>query len=181
MFLYSCNFLKAGSSRHLLCSVGNTSTIHVMDLRELLLLIIVLCYNLTEAIKCKCTKESETVSCNDGVCEIDGGCESRVLFLTACLMLDHPSLGVHYTCHTKQQKDGFCRSKTSKSGASVRICGCDGNDFCNYSYWPDKAVHSPPLPQLQQDSTTKATRTLFSSVIGPLFVAVTALFFHLGH
>ncbi|KAE9413154.1 hypothetical protein Angca_001454, partial [Angiostrongylus cantonensis] len=56
----------------------------------------------------------------------------------ACLMLDHPTLGIHYTCHNKLQKDGFCREKTSKSGALVKICGCNSDDFCNYSYWPDK-------------------------------------------
>ncbi|VDO86865.1 unnamed protein product [Haemonchus placei] len=55
-----------------------------------------------------------------------------------CLMLDHPTLGIHYTCHNKLQKDGFCREKTSKSGALVKICGCNSDDFCNYSYWPDK-------------------------------------------
>ncbi|ETN80807.1 hypothetical protein NECAME_08884 [Necator americanus] len=68
---------------------------------------------------------------------------------SACLMLDHPTLGVHYTCHSKLQKDGFCREKTSKSGAVVRICGCNSDDFCNYSYWPDKSALASPLPQRQ--------------------------------
>ncbi|VDP20995.1 unnamed protein product [Heligmosomoides polygyrus] len=54
------------------------------------------------------------------------------------MMLDHPTLGIHYTCHNKLHKDGFCREKTSKSGALVKICGCNSDDFCNYSYWPDK-------------------------------------------
>ena len=30
---------------------------------------------LIQAIKCKCTKESETVTCVEGACEVDGGCE----------------------------------------------------------------------------------------------------------
>ncbi|KAJ1370109.1 hypothetical protein KIN20_031762 [Parelaphostrongylus tenuis] len=113
-----------------------------MDVREFIVCFVVLCSTLAEAIRCKCTKESETVSCVDGVCEIESG---------SCLMLDHPTLGVHYTCHNKLQKDGFCREKTSKSGALVKICGCNSDDFCNYSYWPDKSTPAPPLSQLKQD------------------------------
>ncbi|VDL77913.1 unnamed protein product [Nippostrongylus brasiliensis] len=100
-----------------------------MDFRELLVYLVVFCSSFAEAIRCKCTKESETVTCVDGICEMEPG---------SCLMLDHPTLGVHYTCHNKLQKDGFCREKTSKSGALVKICGCNSDDFCNYSYWPDK-------------------------------------------
>ncbi|KJH46792.1 hypothetical protein DICVIV_07118 [Dictyocaulus viviparus] len=66
-------------------------------------------------------------------------------------MLDHPKLGIHYTCHNKQQKDGYCREKTSKSGALVKICGCTTDDFCNYSYWPDKSTALVPLSQQIDD------------------------------
>ncbi|CAB3402077.1 unnamed protein product [Caenorhabditis bovis] len=85
-----------------------------------------------DALRCKCTKESETVTCTEGVCETDVG---------SCLMLDHPTMGVHYTCHTRGLKDGNCHNRTSKSGLSVRICGCTAPDFCNYSMWPDKKPH----------------------------------------
>lgn len=49
--------------------------IDVMDLKEIVLYFVVVCSSLAEAIRCKCTKESETVSCIDGVCEMEPGCE----------------------------------------------------------------------------------------------------------
>ncbi|VDP12668.1 unnamed protein product [Heligmosomoides polygyrus] len=51
-----------------------------MDLRELLVCLVVLCSSLAEAIRCKCTKESETVTCVDGVCEMEPGCEFASIF-----------------------------------------------------------------------------------------------------
>uniref|UniRef100_A0A158PBZ4 Activin_recp domain-containing protein n=1 Tax=Angiostrongylus cantonensis TaxID=6313 RepID=A0A158PBZ4_ANGCA len=112
-----------------------------MDIREFIVCVFVLCSTVAEAIRCKCTKESESVSCVDGVCEIEFSFCFVLGIILACLMLDHPTLGIHYTCHNKLQKDGFCREKTSKSGALVKICGCNSDDFCNYSYWPDKLVN----------------------------------------
>ncbi|PAV92845.1 hypothetical protein WR25_25765 [Diploscapter pachys] len=80
-------------------------------------------------LRCKCTKESNTVTCSDGVCDIDKG---------SCLMLDHPTMGIHYTCYGNGLKDEQCYNKTSKSGVSVRICSCDSSDFCNYAFWPER-------------------------------------------
>ncbi|EYC41558.1 hypothetical protein Y032_0564g3530 [Ancylostoma ceylanicum] len=133
-----------------------------MDLKEIVLYFVVVCSSFAEAIRCKCTKESETVSCIDGVCEMEPG---------SCLMLDHPTLGVHYTCHNKLQKDGFCREKTSKSGALVRICGCNSDDFCNYSYWPDKSAHAAPLPQrLPEETRIRVQNGVSSAVLSHAFI-----------
>ncbi|WKX99735.1 hypothetical protein Q1695_014535 [Nippostrongylus brasiliensis] len=139
-----------------------------MDFRELLVYLVVFCSSFAEAIRCKCTKESETVTCVDGICEMEPG---------SCLMLDHPTLGVHYTCHNKLQKDGFCREKTSKSGALVKICGCNSDDFCNYSYWPDKSSPAAPLQQRQADMVGSEEQSsghqipLITAVFAPLLVA----------
>ncbi|XGW17939.1 hypothetical protein V3C99_002496, partial [Haemonchus contortus] len=138
-----------------------------MDLRELFVYFVVLCSSVADAIRCKCTKESETVTCIDGICEMDPG---------SCLMLDHPTLGIHYTCHNKLQKDGFCREKTSKSGALVKICGCNSDDFCNYSYWPDKsATPDAPLPQRQAEDERVLVQNGVGSFVLFNAVAITVL------
>ncbi|CAI4230498.1 unnamed protein product [Auanema sp. JU1783] len=129
-----------------------------MDLSEIIFICSLLCVSLTQAIKCKCTKESETITCYDGVCEAEGG---------SCLMLDHPSMGVHYTCHNKSLKDGACLFKTSKSGANVRICACNLMDFCNFSYWPEKSTRSIPAESrvaMDHDDPNASTTNSFTTL-----------------
>ncbi|CAL2036459.1 unnamed protein product [Caenorhabditis brenneri] len=120
------------------------------------------------AVRCKCTKESETVTCTEGVCDTENG---------SCLMLDHPSMGVHYTCHNKGLKDGSCHNRTSKSGVSVKICGCTAPDFCNFSMWPDKSAHHHHKhhhkhhDQAQEETinTVSTTSTVFSLIFSSIF------------
>uniref|UniRef100_A0A1I7TMC0 Activin_recp domain-containing protein n=1 Tax=Caenorhabditis tropicalis TaxID=1561998 RepID=A0A1I7TMC0_9PELO len=106
---------------------------HLSDFLLILAAVILLStVSQVSTLRCKCTKESETVTCTDGVCDTENG---------SCLMLDHPTMGIHYTCHNKGLKDGSCHNRTSKSGVSVKICGCTAPDFCNFSMWPDKSGH----------------------------------------
>ncbi|KJH46793.1 hypothetical protein DICVIV_07119 [Dictyocaulus viviparus] len=49
----------------------------MMDIREFIIYFIILCLTVTDAIRCKCTKESETVTCVDGVCEVEHGYEFK--------------------------------------------------------------------------------------------------------
>ena len=91
-------------------------------------------------------------------------------------MLDHPTIGVHYTCHTKGLKDGSCRNKTSKSGAPVRICGCEATDFCNYSYWPDKWVRLPSCP-IRYRSARSVSAQRSQEITIPVNVNWSPLFF----
>ncbi|KAI1721344.1 hypothetical protein Ddc_07796 [Ditylenchus destructor] len=53
-------------------------------------------------------------------------------------MLDHPLSGRHYACSTSKLKEGTCIDKMTKSGATVKICGCDSSDYCNYKLWPNQ-------------------------------------------
>ncbi|KAL6727365.1 hypothetical protein Aduo_009249 [Ancylostoma duodenale] len=71
-----------------------------MDLKEIVLYFVVVCSSLAEAIRCKCTKESETVSCVDGVCEMEPGCE---FFLDPSLIVQS-ELILGYRCPLQQFK-----------------------------------------------------------------------------
>ena len=98
-----------------------------MELTHLFGLAVCFIASVSHAIKCKCTKESSTVKCVEGACEVEGG---------ACLMLDHPVSGVHYTCHMKPMNDKECYVRKTATHHSVDVCGCNGEDLCNESYWP---------------------------------------------
>lgn len=51
-------------------------------------------------------------------------------------MLDHPNSGRYYACTISQIKEGACINKTSKSGATVKVCSCHTSDYCNFKFWP---------------------------------------------
>ncbi|GMR42361.1 hypothetical protein PMAYCL1PPCAC_12556 [Pristionchus mayeri] len=104
-------------------------------------------------------KDSHTVKCDEGTCEMDGG---------ACLMLDHPEIGIHFTCHTRSLQDGACRWKTSKSNYSVRICGCHSEDYCNYSIWPKGSASEVPQPVRPEEAAAGVTDVSVNGVCSPL-------------
>ncbi|EPB74549.1 hypothetical protein ANCCEY_06361 [Ancylostoma ceylanicum] len=64
-----------------------------MDLKEIVLYFVVVCSSFAEAIRCKCTKESETVSCIDGVCEMEPGYPARI-FQDTMLKFSLPGLAL---------------------------------------------------------------------------------------
>ncbi|KAF8357616.1 hypothetical protein PRIPAC_92611 [Pristionchus pacificus] len=132
-----------------------------MDISSLLTLLLISFISMSEAIKCKCTKESDTVKCEGGTCEMEGG---------SCLMLDHPKLGIHFTCHTRTLQDGSCRSKTSKTNSSVRICGCHSEDFCNYSIWPNGSASEGSRPKSDEDVNRVSSSSFLISI--PLILSL---------
>ncbi|CAD6187699.1 unnamed protein product [Caenorhabditis auriculariae] len=149
---------ESSGRRHLFALSFHHVVANAMELTEVFVLAALLLACLSgsaAALRCKCTKESETVSCTDGVCETDVG---------SCLMLDHPTMGVHYTCHTRGMKNGSCHNRTSKSGVSVKICGCNGPDFCNYSMWPDKSAQSLQEQRRQQNEEEINSTRLISHI-----------------
>ncbi|CAJ0943190.1 unnamed protein product, partial [Mesorhabditis belari] len=79
-----------------------------------------------EKLRCYCTKNTESVKCD----------ENNECYTTGfCLMLDHPTHGRHYTCHSRGL-DQDCTTRTAKSGLSVDVCGCKDADRCNLNRWP---------------------------------------------
>uniref|UniRef100_A0AC34R385 Uncharacterized protein n=1 Tax=Panagrolaimus sp. JU765 TaxID=591449 RepID=A0AC34R385_9BILA len=103
-----------------------------MELREVtsfLLFVLFVFVSTVEALKCKCTQSSWKTTCDDGMCEVPDG-------NGACLMLDHPVSGRHYACSQSSVRQPDCIEKTTKSGAIVTVCSCDGSDYCNFKMWP---------------------------------------------
>ncbi|CAI5445180.1 unnamed protein product [Caenorhabditis angaria] len=145
--------------------LSNTDTFFIVFLSILCIL------GSVDGIRCKCTKESETVKCYEGVCETELG---------SCLMLDHPTMGQHYTCHTRGIENGHCHTRQSKSGLLVNICGCNDQDFCNYSLWPEKNTthhhhsnkhhhqHHKEAAQYSHESTNSAANIPAISLISAL-------------
>uniref|UniRef100_A0AC35G065 Uncharacterized protein n=1 Tax=Panagrolaimus sp. PS1159 TaxID=55785 RepID=A0AC35G065_9BILA len=88
-------------------------------------------FNAIEALKCKCTQSSWKTVCENGICEVSDD-------NSACLMLDHPLSGRHYACSQSPPSEEECIEKTTKSGATVKVCSCDSSDFCNFKQWPNE-------------------------------------------
>uniref|UniRef100_A0A914PFK3 Uncharacterized protein n=1 Tax=Panagrolaimus davidi TaxID=227884 RepID=A0A914PFK3_9BILA len=63
---------------------------------------------------------------------------SKLQIFSACLMLDHPLSGRHYACSQSPPSEEECIEKTTKSGATVKVCSCDSSDFCNFKQWPNE-------------------------------------------
>ncbi|GMT19476.1 hypothetical protein PFISCL1PPCAC_10773, partial [Pristionchus fissidentatus] len=143
----------------------NQSIIVQMELSYLVTLLVAAMATVSEAIKCKCTKESDTVKCVDGTCEMEGG---------ACLMLDHPQIGIHFTCHSRSLQDGSCRTKTSKSKQDVRICGCHSEDFCNYAIWPNGSASEGSKPISDATEQINGVSSIVSFLL-PLLITLRLL------
>lgn len=93
-------------------------------------------------------------------------------------MLDHPRMGIHYTCHTRALKDGSCHNRTSKSGVEVKICGCNGPDFCNFSMWPDKPAKASQQVQHEDDDQEDGVNGSYDSILNYGFILFASCIFN---
>ncbi|VDO84191.1 unnamed protein product [Haemonchus placei] len=95
-----------------------------MDLRELFVYFVVLCSSVADAIRCKCTKESETVTCIDGICEMDPGCKfsetSAVRFSLFAFPVVPSTCNVRDTCVRQRNSCGLSDFLHSQ------LCECVG-------------------------------------------------------
>lgn len=161
-----------------------------MELREVasscLIFILVCCLSTVETLKCKCTQSSWKTACEKGICEVPDGnggkyplsiINKATYLFSACLMLDHPISGKHYACSQSPARQPDCIEKTTKSGAKVKVCSCDSDDFCNFQMWPSETPEAPLTSsikdgrkELQTANNSPATRWSYFLLLTPLIL-----------
>lgn len=102
-------------------------------------------------------------------------------------MLDHPSSGRHYACTTSQIKEGECINKSSKSGATVKVCSCHTENYCNSKLWPitdnnisEESMTTNPRRQINRLNEQPSGSPILSSSLSFLVYSFMFLFFSLS-